>query len=292
MHGVSGTPQRQAHNLAVAGTFAGLLAYGLLRLETSSLRGWQALFLVEGVAVALIAAAILSTDISNAWFLTEVEKGHALRRMERDLQTTADSGEGVDSDGDLYAAKDNHKITMRDMKDVFMDWKKLLIIVFNILSVLVSFDLVPFILFLVTNTSLKPVTAFTTFLPLVVQDMGYSGIQATLMSVPPFVVGTAGLLAIVYSSDHFKERSLHTCFGMTLGLIGCVVMATSSNPKLRYGFAHVCLSGVFAGGPLIAVWLAGNTPQKVRTQQDHWTWLFADTIIGTKGDNSWPQWLG
>lgn len=133
---------------AVAGAFAGLLAYGLLHLETSALRGWQLLFLVEGVitvGVALVAATILPTDISNAWFLTEVEKAHALRRMERDHQTTSDSGigEGIDSDGDLYTAKDDNKITMRDIKDVFMDWKKLLIIMFNILSVLVRFDLVP-----------------------------------------------------------------------------------------------------------------------------------------------------
>ncbi|CEO58390.1 hypothetical protein PMG11_03119 [Penicillium brasilianum] len=233
---------------SVAGAFAGLLAYGLLHSETSTLRGWQMLFLVEGVmtvAVALIALAILPKDISKAWFLTEMEKGHALRRMERDLQMGFDSaiGDCIDSDGDLYAAKDDQTITVRDIKDVFMDWKKLLVISFNILSVL-------------------PVTAFTTFLPLVVQGMGYQGVEATLMSAPPFVVGTVGLMAIVYSSDHFKERSLHTCFGMALGLIGCVVMATSSNPRLRYGFAHVCLSGVFAGGPLIAVWLAGNTPGK------------------------------
>jgi hypothetical protein len=92
--------------------------------------------------------------------------------------------------------------------------------------------------------------------------MGYKGIDATLMSVPPFVVGTVGLVIIVYSSDKFHERSLHTVFGMLLGLIGCVVMMTSTNPKVRYGFAHVCLAGVFASGPLVAVWLAGNTPWK------------------------------
>jgi hypothetical protein len=92
--------------------------------------------------------------------------------------------------------------------------------------------------------------------------MGYSGVTATLMSVPPFVAGTVGLIIIVASSDHFRERSLHTILGMALGLIGCAVMTASSNPKLRYGFAHVCLSGVFASGPLVAVWLAGNTPWK------------------------------
>jgi len=95
-----------------------------------------------------------------------------------------------------------------------------------------------------------------------VQGMGYAGIQATLMSVPPFVVGTVGLIAIVYLSDHVQERSLHAVFGMLLGLVGCIVMAVSTNPKFRYGFAHVCLSGVFASGPLVAVWLAGNTPWK------------------------------
>jgi hypothetical protein len=92
--------------------------------------------------------------------------------------------------------------------------------------------------------------------------MGYKGVTATLMSVPPFVAGTVGLILIVFSSDHFRERSLHTVFGMLLGLIGCAVMAASSDPTLRYVFSHVCLSGVFASGPLVAVWLAGNTPWK------------------------------
>ncbi len=92
--------------------------------------------------------------------------------------------------------------------------------------------------------------------------MGYSGVKAMLMSVPPFVVSTVGLTLFVISSDRFRERSVHTVVGMLLGLIGCAVMAGSSDPKLRYGFAYVCLSGVFAGGPLIAVRLAGNTPWK------------------------------
>lgn len=74
--------------------------------------------------------------------------------------------------------------------------------------------------------------------------------------------GTVGLLIVVYSSDHFRERSMHTVGGMTLGIIGLIVMATSTDTQLRYGFAHVCMAGVFVGGPLLAVWLAGNTPWK------------------------------
>ncbi|KAL4982740.1 major facilitator superfamily domain-containing protein [Aspergillus falconensis] len=223
---------------SVAGAFAGLLAYGLLHLESSVLHGWQTVFLFEGaltVFIAILGLIVLPVSPGRAWFLTPEERAHATKRMERD---DAYAGEAAEE-----AAEDETKITTRDVLDVLKDWRKLLIVVFNIFSVL-------------------PVTAFTTFLPLIVEGMGYTGIKATLMAVPPFIVGTAGLIAIVYSSDHLKERSLHTVFGMALGLIGCVVMATSHSEKLRYGFAHVCLAGVFAGGPLVAVWLASNTPNK------------------------------
>jgi predicted MFS family arabinose efflux permease len=72
--------------------------------------------------------------------------------------------------------------------------------------------------------------------------------------------GAFGLFVFVYSSDHFHERSLHTVTSMALALIGLIVMYTSSNPHLRYGFTHVCLAGAFSAGPLIVGWLANNTP--------------------------------
>ncbi|KAF7532239.1 hypothetical protein G7054_g8140 [Neopestalotiopsis clavispora] len=203
---------------SVAGAFAGLLAYGLLKINTPSIHGWQVVFLFEGVA--------------TAWFLNTEERAHAVYRMQVDLAGTQEEGDA-----------DSTSVSKRDFIDVAKDWKKLLTVICNITTVL-------------------PVTAFTTFLPLVVQGMGYSGVDATLMSVPPFVVGTVGLVIIVYSSDHLRERSLHTVFGIMIGIIGCIVMAASTDNRLRYGFANVCMAGVFVGGPLIAVWLAGNTPWK------------------------------
>lgn len=228
---------------SVAGAFAGLIAYGFLQITSSSLKGWQLLFLFEGgltILVGIIVLFILPKSLETAWFLTPLERQHAFNRMQRDYISHID----LASDGNQIENDNNDSITMRDITDVLKDWKKLLIILFNILAVL-------------------PVTAFTTFLPLMVQGMGYSGVKATLMSVPPFVVGTVGLIIIVWSSDRLQERSLHTAFGMALALIGCIVMATSDDPRLRYGFSHVCLAGAFVAGPLVAVWLAGNTPLRV-----------------------------
>lgn len=141
-------------------------------------------------------------------------------------------------------ASPNGEITRRDVLDAVTDWKKLITVMFNVLATL-------------------PVSAFGYFMPLIVKGMGYSGVNASLMSVSPFVVGACGLFVFVYLSDRFKERSIVVSCSMVLAIIGLVVMYTSDRPKLRYGFVHVCLAGAFTAGPLIVAWLAGNSPEKV-----------------------------
>jgi MFS family permease len=145
---------------SVGGALAGLLAYGLLKISSESIRGWQVVFLFEGavtVTLGLITILVLPKSLDSAWFLTREERAHAVRQMEVDLA-------GTQEEADITSTS----IARRDFVDVAKDWKKLSIVVCNITAVL-------------------PVTAFTTFLPLIVQGMGYSGIKATLMSVPPFV---------------------------------------------------------------------------------------------------------
>jgi predicted MFS family arabinose efflux permease len=138
-------------------------------------------------------------------------------------------------------------VTKRDVRDAVTDWKKLITIIFNVLATL-------------------PVSAFGYFMPLIVKGMGYQGVDASLMSVSPFVVGACGLFVFVYMSDRFKERSIVVASSMMLAVVGLVVMYTSEKPKLRYAFVHVCLAGAFTAGPLIVAWLAGNSPEKVRLQ--------------------------
>lgn len=148
---------------------------------------------------------------------------------------------GEELDGSLVAGV---SITRRDIKDAVTDWKKLVTVIFNILATL-------------------PVSAFGTFMPLIVQGLGYTGVQASLMSVSPFAVGAVGLVLFVLSSDYFRERSIHTAVSMLLAIVGLVVMYTSQDARTRYGFVHVALAGAFTAGPLVVTWLAGNTPERV-----------------------------
>jgi MFS family permease len=145
---------------SVAGAFAGVLAYGLLQINSPNIHGWQIVFLFEGgitVLLGILTFFVLPKNLATAWFFTAEEKAHAVRRMEVDLA-------GTQEEADVNSTS----VSKRDIIDVAKDWRKLLIVICNITTVL-------------------PVTAFTTFLPLIVQGMGYSGVTATLMSAPPFV---------------------------------------------------------------------------------------------------------
>jgi len=116
---------------SVAGAFAGLIAYGLMKVESDKLHGWQIVFLVEGGFTLFIGALgffVLPSDISTAWFLNEKERAHAVARMSRDLA----GGQEIELDGQSRWTE-----LKKDLWDVVRDWKKLLSIVCNIFAVVV-----------------------------------------------------------------------------------------------------------------------------------------------------------
>lgn len=75
------------------------------------------------------------------------------------------------------------------------------------------------------------------------------------MVVPPFVLGAIGLLVAVNISDRTHQRA-YVAIGATMfSVVGLIVMESSKNAKLRYGFTNICLMGTFVGGPLGLAWL-------------------------------------
>jgi predicted MFS family arabinose efflux permease len=175
------------------------------------------------------------------------EAAHAIARMEADVAGASKEGAHIKTGA----------VTKRDVHDAVTDWRKIITIIFNVLATL-------------------PVSAFGYFMPLIVKGMGYRGVDASLMSVSPFVVGACGLFFFVYLSDRLKERSIVVASSMMLAVVGLIVMYTSEKSKLRYAFVHVCLAGAFTAGPLIVAWLAGNSPEKVslpRSRCSSKSWL-------------------
>lgn len=147
----------------------------------------------------------------------------------------------IDAAANLDSLK---KITKRDIVEASIDWKLWGVLPWNILA------------------SIAP-QGFTIFFPVVVQGLGYSGATANLMTVPPYVIGTLVLLLLAASSDHFHERTLHILIGITIVIIGLilVIVLPLNNIHGRYGGLVVLLAGTFVAAPITVAWLAGNTPE-------------------------------
>ncbi|EJU03913.1 MFS general substrate transporter [Dacryopinax primogenitus] len=215
---------------AISGGFGGLIAYGAFNIS-GSLYGWQYLFLIEGsltILLALITPFWLPTSPGTAWFLTPAERHYAEKRM------VMDSSENL---------ADAHRISKRDILETLKDWKLWMMLPCAMI------------------TTMGP-TGFTTFLPLVVKGLGYSGAMANLMSVPPYIAGACLVLLFCWSSDRHHERCIHIVIGLTIVIIGLALTVALPEEQVhaRYGALIVLLAGTFIATPLNASWLAGNTP--------------------------------
>lgn len=94
----------------------------------------------------------------TAWFLNHKDRVYAVERIRADhaaySRHTYDSDSGLESD----------RLTRRDVVETAKDWKLWYVLGFNILASV-------------------PGQAFSVFLPLVVKGLGYSSIEANLVSL-------------------------------------------------------------------------------------------------------------
>lgn len=106
--------------------------------------------------MAVIAWFWLPEGPATAWFLNDGERAYALSRIIKDnvdFVTHDHSSNGIGTD----------RLTKRDALETAKDWKTWYVLVFNICASV-------------------PNQTFSVFLPLVVQGLGYSSIQANLVS--------------------------------------------------------------------------------------------------------------
>ena len=113
----------------------------------------------------------------SAWFLKTNERSYATQRVQIDIACYVKHEYGKDG-----LEKWNERLSKRDLIETGKDWKLWYVLVFNICASV-------------------PSQAFSVFLPLVVKGLGYTSIEANLMSVLPYVCGAVGLYLFAFSSD-------------------------------------------------------------------------------------------
>ncbi|KAF5548070.1 major facilitator superfamily transporter [Fusarium phyllophilum] len=212
----------------LASAFSGLISFGVFQIKVSHVHGWMWLFIIEGtmtVLLGILAFWWLPADPQSAWFLTEEEKHVARQRALRD-------GSGVI--GEEF-----------NLKESFKSWNSWKFAVWCVISLT------------------YPVAFSTTsnFLPLIIRRLGYNTVITNLLTVPPNVAGFLVLLAVTWSSDRNRERTLHIVGSLSTSLIGLLILAiidAEAHIGVAYFACFMLCAGAYIPSCLVHSWHNNN----------------------------------
>jgi len=220
---------------AIANVISGPVAGGLMQLEGLwGLRGWQWVFVVEGLATMLVGIAVLRflpERLEDAEWLSDSERRLLASALARDAQVKAASG-------------------VTDFRQGFLDRRVIIATVVCFLFICCNFG-----------------TVF--WLPQIVKSLGASSpLQIGFLTAIPYLLGGVATIWSGQHSDHTRERRWHLVCGALLACAGYALAGTAA-ASASIAFMALCVAtagiwsmfGVFwgyAGGLLGGAAAAGG----------------------------------
>ncbi|TID21558.1 High-affinity nicotinic acid transporter [Venturia nashicola] len=213
---------------SMAGAFGGLLATGLTKIPGwgvagSEIETWRNIFFFEGLVTLLVGLAapfFMPDRPENCHFLTPRERLVAAERLARE-----------------HKGDSNEKVTLKHIR----------MAIFNIHTTICALG------FLFVNVSVQSISLF---MPTILNDMGYTAIQAQLHSVPPYITACALSIAVAFVSDRTKRRGVYLAGFAMLSVIGFALLRSHSVKSLgvKYFAIFLVATGAFPGGPGFLSW--------------------------------------
>lgn len=222
----------------IANAFSGLLSFGVFRIESSKLKGWQILWLIEGgctVIVASISYFFLPRSVETAKFFSEEEKECAAWRIE------TDSSANVDTEMAL-------KPMLKDASKIF---KEPVVIAWMFQEICIG----------------VPLNSINNWFPQIVASLGNTTVMTNLYTVAPNIWGAVSLIILCFLSDHFRVRSAFVIVAISATLIGFVVFGcldTQTHIGASYFSCFLMTTGAAASSVLTSTWYNNNTPNANR----------------------------
>lgn len=214
---------------SLAGAFNGLIAYGIVSNYSHKppFEAWQWLFLIEGVLSigygVLVLIFLPPVPEKLNWGFTKDEKRMAVIRTQQ-----ANNTPGA-------------KIRWKEVLPAF---KSPMLYVYTVVLVCIQIIL----------------SGLSSFLPALVKTMGYSSVQAQLMTVPVYAVAFVATIFFTNMTDRTSMRGPWLMFLAAVSMIGLIILiAVKTNHAARY--AGICLAamGMYPSVMITTTWLAINT---------------------------------
>ncbi|EMD86532.1 hypothetical protein COCC4DRAFT_167009 [Bipolaris maydis ATCC 48331] len=211
------------------GGLASILAYGLMQMEgLSGVRGWQWIFIIEGIITVTVAVAawFIIVDFPDKaekkGFLSSAEAAVIMQRIEDDR------GDSVD-DPLTWAKLGLH---IRDVK------------LWGYATLFMS--------------TTMPAYAFSYFLPVILLGMGYSAGQANALAAPPSLAAMIGAFAFAWLGDKYRVRAPIIAAQSIITIVGLMIVAYAENNGARYFGTFLGVCGCQGNVPAILAYQSNN----------------------------------
>jgi len=103
-----------------------------------------------------------------------------------------------------------------------------------------------------------PAYCVALFTPTIINDLGFTAVQAQLMSIPPFGCGCISTIVVGIYSDKMNLRGPFVVLGAVVSIIGYTIAYVTSEPGPGYVAAIIAASGVFSTIAVNIAWVGGN----------------------------------
>ena len=196
-----------------AGIIGSPLSGWLLTLDgLAGLRGWQILFLIEGIPALILGVVVLfyMTDRpEHAGWLEEGERGWLRDALGRENRIKADHGEYT---------------TRQAMTD-----GKVWLLAFVYFGVVTS------------------VYGVSLWLPLIIQDFsGLSDLLVGLLGALPYIAGAIGMVLFARHSDATGERRWHVAVATFIATIGLILTGATGSPTFEMVALIIAALGIYS----------------------------------------------
>ncbi|KAI9493779.1 major facilitator superfamily domain-containing protein [Zychaea mexicana] len=215
---------------SLAGGFGGLLATGLHMIPPwGMIHTWRNIFFFEGILTivsGVICYMFLPKSPETARFLTEEERRIGALRIQLEVLTN----------NQTKIQKSHFKLA-----------------IWNLHTILMSIGLF---------CSLLCMNSIALFMPSLLRTMGYDSIQAQLMTVPPYAVGTVVCIVLCVLSDRFKTRGIIIggIVAVLITIAFAILLGVSMDSYgVRYMAIFFATAGAFTGSPMQIGWLVENS---------------------------------
>lgn len=216
---------------SLASAFGGLIATGITKISSGSLKPWQYIFLIEGI-LSLLASIWL--------FLGLPDNPTGLIKTEEEKQAYEDR------ERRRVFFMDSSSFQWSEVLEAFADYK-------THLSYVIQF------------TQDVCLYGFSTFLPSILKSgLGYDALEAQYLGVPVYLFAGIVFLVAAELSDRTRMRGPFIAFTNIFGIAGYILLLAVKNDGVKYFACYLVAFSIYTGTGINESWIASNTAPRYK----------------------------